>query len=206
MECHGIWQLQHALSLVEFFVRRCSSSLSSFPTQDVTLLFTSMARPRRCLGTDLEIFMCVLALELMETSLDLLPSSALNMVKLFFWALSFSWPAWNHAAVAPNVVSALYFFRMSCSEFCDEFLVLQKRGELLLFLLEILAAIHGDLLRVSEMCMLSDTMCNPGTGVPRSFLCLLITAQSPRSFVCHETVWRVVHRQYVHHRLLFYHI
>lgn len=71
-----------------FLVRKCSCSLTSFSTQDRVLPPTSMAKPRKCLRTELSIILCLLVLALTGAFFVLFTRPAGTKVKAYFhpWA------------------------------------------------------------------------------------------------------------------------
>lgn len=97
-----------------FYLQEYSLLLNFIFTQEVILPFPSIVRRRSCFETKLSIFLCLLEIALKDMFFDSMPRPALERVRLFFSALKFFYSSCKHANVAPNVLSMISFFGMSC--------------------------------------------------------------------------------------------
>lgn len=187
-------------------VLKRSGSLTSLYTQDLIQPSFFIAKPRRCIETELAIFFYLLALKLTGKIFELLMSSLLTKIKLLFSSLSFSWPSFKHATLAPNALSMLSHFSICCSAFwrricsfpfrslcsdawsithqkmnvCLQQLLLKCNQQGHLAEMQLGGRSSWDSLGISGVCRLLDELCDLDTGVLWAWMQLLTALQNPQ--------------------------
>lgn len=106
---------------LDVLMLECSSSQTFFSSSGELLSSMPIARPRRWVGRELDIFSFLLVLELTGTLFALHASSASTGLKLFFSGWSLPWPCGKQAALETKAVSMLYFSESLAQSSEDKF-------------------------------------------------------------------------------------
>lgn len=139
VECHGIWQFRNGLSRAGCFLYgTVPESLPPSPPRTEFFPSTSIAKLRRCIGMELEIFSCTPAFEWMGAFIHLPMRSLLTWVKILFSCLSSTLLHCKHVVLEPVVLVMFSFFQSVSLEISNAtFVAIQNRGEPLIYLVEL---------------------------------------------------------------------